>query len=588
MSPGPGNADTTLSLALDLHRKGDLEAAAALYRALLQSHPKDAQLWGLLGSLRRASGDAEEAVRCLERAVSCAPSRIDLKAELGVALSAAARHADAFDLLDAMLPALAAQGQDAALVYAALADACLGLDRLEDATDHYRTALAKAPDNPAARVNLGTALQRLGRHAEAIAAYERVLENSPDDLLALTNLGLALQEAGRLDDSLAPLERAIEIDPADTVARSGLGVTLHKLGRPDEAEAAFSTALDHDPAYALAWSNLGNLLQDRLMLAEARMAHECALALDRADAELQWNYAMALLLDGDLVRGFTAYEWRRKRASFDRPALAGPDWDGADPAGRTILLYTEQGLGDAIQFSRYASLLAQSGAAVILACPAATAPLFATLDGEIEIVSNWDAAPPYDCHAPLMSLPYLMNTTRDDIPSEVPYLSVPPGRPTPLDRGDGRMRVGLVWAGNPGHPNDKNRSIDLKRLRPLFEIEGIEWIALQLGDPAQDIAASGLPLLDLSPRLNDFADTAAAMADLDLVICVDTAPAHLAGALGRPVWTLLPFAPDWRWLTGQSSSPWYPTMRLFRQPAPGDWGSVVRAVAEALSERLAR
>jgi Flp pilus assembly protein TadD len=578
MSNGlPG--DTTLKLAFDLHQQGDFSAALAIYRALLQSYPDNPQVLGLLGSACRMTGEPEEAVECLRRAVAAAPLRIDLKAEYGIALAEAGEHEPALELLEDLLPALSAQSQDAAVVYAALGDACLGLDRLYDAIGHYGIAIAKEPENTAAAVNLGIALQRLGRHKEAIAAYESALRLEPSNLAAMTNLGVALQESGQVEDSLAILKCAAALAPDDPGIRTDLAVSLLKAGDVDGAEDALNRAIVSDSTFGRAWSNLGNLLQSRLLLAEARMAHESALTIDPTDPEFHWNHSITLLLDGALKEGFAEYEWRRKIPGFGNKLITGPAWDGTTPRGRTILVYAEQGLGDTLQFCRYAPLLARAGAKVILACPEKLAPLLSTLDGPVEIVSNLDAVGYYDWQAPIMSLPHLMGTTLKTIPASVPYLSAPPNTPSPLPASQQGGRIGLVWGGNPSNPNARHRSISLESLRPLFDLDGIEWVSLQDGPPRKQILETGLRLRDLAP---DLSATAAAIIELDLVITVDTAIAHLAGALGRPFWLLLSYAPDWRWLLDRDDSPWYPTARLFRQPAPGDWASVVGEVRDQL------
>ena len=571
--------DTTLKLAFDLHQQGDFSAALAIYRALLQSYPDNPQVLGLLGSACRMTGEPEEAVECLRKAVAVAPLRIDLKAEYGIALAEAGEHEQALTLLEDLLPALSAQGQDAAVVYAALGDACLGLDRLYEAVGYYRTVIAKEPENTAAAVNLGIALQRLGRHKEAIGAYEAALRLEPSNLSAMTNLGVALQESGQVEDSLAILKCAAALAPDDPGIRTDLAVSLLKAGDVDGAEDALNRAIVSDSTFGRAWSNLGNLLQSKLLLAEARMAHESALTIDPTDPEFHWNYSMTLLLDGALKEGFAEYEWRRKIPGFGNKQITGPAWDGTNPRGRTILVYAEQGLGDTLQFCRYAPLLARAGAKVILACPEKLTPLLSTLDGPVEIVSNLDAVSYYDWQVPIMSLPHLMGTTLRNIPATVPYLSAPPDAASPLPASQQGSRIGLVWGGNPHNPNARHRSISLDSLRPLFDLDGIEWISLQDGPPRKQILETGLRLRDLAPNLSA---TAAAIVELDLVITVDTAIAHLAGALGRPFWLLLSYAPDWRWLTDRDDSPWYPTARLFRQPAPGNWGAVVGDVRDQL------
>lgn len=584
MATNQASNEATLKLALELHQDGDYRAAAALYRAMLQSNQDNAQIWGLLGSACRMNGDSAEAVTSLEKAVACAPHRVELKAEYAIALAEAEQHQEALDLLDGLLPALQAQNQDAAIVYAAMGDACLALNRYEEAVDHYRTGLEKEPNNATASVNLAAALQRLNRLDEAIQAYETAVREEPDNLLALNNLGIALHDAGRDDDALPLLQCACALAPDDPGVRTDLAAVLHRSGHLDEAEDALNKALSCDAGFARAWSNLGNLLQDKLRLTEALMAHECALAREPAEPDYYWNFAMTLLLDGKIAEGFAAYEWRRNKPGFVKPPVTGPEWDGTSPAQQTILLYSEQGLGDSIQFSRYAKLLAEMNATVIIACPPALKNLLATLDESITVVSAFKDAPLYDCHAPLMSMPHLMRGLVDDIPGETPYLAVPPGTPSPLPARTTTLRVGLAWAGNPKHPADRRRSISLDRLRPLFDVDGVEWVSLQADDVSAAIADVGVPMVEYLPHHDTLEDTAAAMAELDLIISVDTLAAHLGGALGRPTWVMLPHAPDWRWQIGRTDSPWYPTLQLFRQPAPDDWDSVVSTMADALKD----
>jgi hypothetical protein len=299
--------------------------------------------------------------------------------------------------------------------------------------------------------------------------------------------------------------------------------------------------------------------------------------------------AIALLLKGDYERGLPDYELRllvgaSRPRRFDRPA-----WDGSDPAGKTILLHAEQGLGDTIHFARYATLLARRGARVVLECQPPLKRLLRSLDGVGDVVAQGDLLPGFDLHRPLASMPLAFNTRLATIPADVPYLQAPADAVERLGRrlasSGGAFKVGIVWAGAAGHPNDRKRSVPLELLAPLAGIPNVKLFSLQKGPPAEQLKApSAPPVEDLARELDDFADTAAAMHHLDLVVSVDTSAAHLAGALGRPVWTLLPFSPDWRWLLGRADSPWYPTMRLFRQPKLGAWRDLFGEVTSKLRD----
>ncbi len=352
---------------------------------------------------------------------------------------------------------------------------------------------------------------------------------------------------------------------------------LQKLARIEDAVTAFEEAIARDPNHAKAWSNLGNARQDQLRLAEARAAHDRAVALAPDNADTHWNRAMTLLLSGDYAAGFAEYEWRAGTADHAPPSHASPRWDGEISTGMRLLLVAEQGFGDAIQFVRYAPLLARKGAAIVVQCHPKLAALFETLDGAPTVVAAGSPAPPVDAHVPLMSLPHLLATMPDSVPADIPYLRAPPDAGTPPP-GDGRRRIGLCWSGNPKHPDNAQRSCPFAALDPLLAHDDIDWISLQFDAETRD----GRFGSDWSGHLDGFANTAAAVGALDLVITVDTATAHLAGALGRPVWLMLKYAPDWRWMTGRDDTPWYPTMRLFRQETPGDWTNIVARLDAAL------
>jgi hypothetical protein len=322
----------------------------------------------------------------------------------------------------------------------------------------------------------------------------------------------------------------------------------------------------------------------------AFVALQHAIALEPDFAEARFYLGCLHLLEGNYRPGFAEFEWRWRWSGFATPHLevAQPAWDGADLRGRTILLHGEQGLGDSLQFCRYAPLLAERAGRVLLQVPAALVAVLRTLDGVETVVAPGEQLPPFDVHAPLMSLPHLVGTTVETIPARVPYLHADPSamarwRERLRGPSDG-MRVGLVWSGNPAHPRQHVRSLPLACLEPLATVPGVTFYSLQKGPAAEEGHASnlGLPLTDLGPLLEDFAETAAALSQLDLLITVDTSVAHMAGALGRPVWLLLAAVADWRWLLDRADSPWYPTLRLFRQHRLGDWQSVVEAVRRAM------
>ena len=462
------------------------------------------------------------------------------------------------------------------------------------AIELFRKAITLHPNAPAYHYNLGNALRHEGRLDEAIAAFHRVIDIQPDHLDAHNNLGVALRERGRLDDAVCACRRAIEIQPGRAEAYNNLGAVLSELDRLDEAIAAYRRALELKPDCADAHMNLGSALKDQGQLDEASSCYAEALRLTPDDAEVKWGYSFLLLLRGEMERGWPLHEarWDAALCSSPKRNFRQPMWCGEPLNGRRVLVHAEQGLGDSIQFIRYVPMIVRRGGVVVVECPRPLVVLFRNFEGISEFVAMGESLPPFDLHVPMLSLPLVFKTTLGTIPRGTPYLAADPAKCEPwrerlrIERA--RLRVGLAWAGNVTHSQDRRRSIPLARLLPLVTVEGIDFFSLQKDRGTDQIrelpAAAGLT--DCTQLLNDFADTAALIAQLDLVISVDTAILHLAGALGRPAWALLPFAPDWRWLLNRDDSPWYPTMRLFRQPRLMDWEPVIDEVREQLQQQV--
>ncbi|HEY7944692.1 MAG TPA: DUF5672 family protein [Casimicrobiaceae bacterium] len=444
------------------------------------------------------------------------------------------------------------------------------------------------------RVQQAIAMHQRGDAAAAERIYRETLAVDPGHALAQHFLGVILYQRQDVAAALPLLQRSVEAVPAEPEFHNNLGLALAAGDREHEAVAAFRAALALEPGHAVAWNNLGLALQSVNDVAGAIGAFRRAIALQPGFAHAHWNLALALLLDGQYPEGWREYEWRLALPELGkgRHAFAGPAWDGHAPEGRTLLLYAEQGLGDALQFARYVPLLSRAGARCIVHCAPALEPLLATLPGVDRVVSGEASLTPYDAHLPLLSLPRVCGTTLQTIPADLPCIAAPAATReaarAAVAATAGRFRVGLAWAGSKAHGNDRNRSCPLDALAPLFEIGGIAWFSLQQGEATRQGATtpSGERLAWLAADA-PLAFTASLIAELDLVISVDTSIAHLAGALARPVWTMLPFAPDWRWLLGRDDSPWYPTMRLFRQPRPRDWNAVARRMAGELRALIA-
>jgi hypothetical protein len=452
-------------------------------------------------------------------------------------------------------------------------------------------ALELKPDDAGMHYNLGLAWKELGKLDEATASLRRALELKPDFAEAHNNLGNVLKELGRLDEAVACYGRALELKPQYVLARNNLGLALKDQGKLDEAVACFRQTMELKPDFADAHNNLGITLKRLGRLDDAAACFRRALELKPDFADAHGNQALLSLLTGDFSRGWSEYQWRRKTKESDCQDFPQPLWDGQPLEGRTILLHPEQGLGDVIQFVRYAELVKQRGAAVIVQCPSQLLALLASCAGIDRLVGRGEPLPAFDLQAPLLSLPGIFHTSLADIPAAIPYLSADPGLVEywrrELDGTDG-FKVGIAWQGSPTNQYDRDRSIPLCFFEPLARCCGVRLLSLQKHwgvEQLQEVAGR-FPVIDLGSRLDEasgpFMDTAAVMKNLDLVVTSDTAIAHLAGALGVRVWVALALIPDWRWLLGRGDSPWYPTMRLFRQQRRGDWQGVFNEVQRDL------
>ncbi len=423
---------------------------------------------------------------------------------------------------------------------------------LEEAVRGYGRTLALNPGLADAYNNLGVALRAQGKFAAAVAAYRRSLVQRPDNPGALSNMGNALRGAGRLHEAREVHRKAVELAPDSVEALYNFGLVFRDLGEENEALSYFERVVEMNPDYI----------------------------------DGRWDRALMYLRLGDFEKGFEEYEWRWRLERSPPREFPVPRWDGSDIEGRTILVHQEQGFGDMINFVRYVPLLKARGAQVVVECQAELARLFAMIPDVDCVTVAGTPIPDVDVHIPMLSLMQIFGTTLETIPADVPYLTAPEVHSLHLPAPLGHLKVGIAWAGKPTHTNDRNRSINLQHFVDLTGIGGITFYSLQKGPTAahlRDQACEAL-IVDLAGRIQDFADTASVIAQLDLVITADTAVAHLAGAMGCPVWVALPFVGDWRWLSNRDDNPWYPTLRLFRQGVPGDWEGVFNRLRNALTE----
>jgi len=579
-----------LNVALEQHRAGNLAVAERLYRQLLADSPEWADAWHLLGALCIQANRPAEATEALERAISLKPHQADFHSHLGAAYGALKRHDEAVTQLQYAVRL----NPQAATAHYNLGTALRNAERLEEAVASFRHSLAADPAPAETHYNLANALRDLKRVDEAEASYREAIRRKPGYLKAMINLGNLLTGLKRREESIAVLRETVALHPRSPRSHLNLGTALRDAGRFAEAIAPLETSVALDPNAADAQNLLGTAYQSHAEFDRAARHYQLALSLNPKLGDAHFSYGTHLLREGDLERGFPEYDWRWKCKSFSTRTFERPPWNGEPLAGRTILLHAEQGLGDTLQFVRYVADVRRLGGRVILECQPALVKLLSSVEGVDELIPAGTPVPAHDVHCPLLSVPGVLHLKMDEL-WRGPYLNVEPAR---AERWRARLseysglRVGVCWRGNPEHLFDRQRSFGLEPLAPLATIPGIRWISLQKGSgETQEVQQTALNLVDLGPELDAdgaFLDTAAVVAGLDLVITADTSIAHLAGALGAPVWLALSAHNDWRWFSGREDSPWYPSMRLFRQSRLDRWDDVFERIGSALVELAAR
>jgi FkbM family methyltransferase len=606
---------------------GRLSQAEQVYRRVLAEQPLHADALYLLGTVCLRQGKAADAVAALRRLVQLHPDHADAHSNLGAALAAQGQLADAVEHFRQALrldPGHADAGNNLGL-------ALLQQERFAEAEEQFRQALRLEPHAADLHHHLGLALNHLGRHDEAVACWREVLRLRPHDGEVLNCLGVTYAQQERYDKAAACLRQALRLQPLRAEVHNNLGLALGEQYQLDDAVACFREALRLRPDFADAWNNLGLALAEQHCFDEAAAALEEALRLQpdlakahnnlglvrvregRPEAALPsydkalWlepdypeahkNRGLALLTLGDFARGWPEYEWRWRCKEFKPRPYPRPRWDGLPPEGRTLLVHAEQGLGDTLQFVRYLPLLRRRGARVLFECPTVLHRLLAGFPGADRLLDRPPAPEEYDFHVPLLSLPGLFGTDLSSIPAEIPYLAADPALVEQWRRelaGVPGFKVGIVWQGSPKHRTGWHRNIPLTHFAALARLPGVRLYSLQKGAGVEQLAeiAGQFEVVDFGDRLDEahgaFMDSAALMKNLDLVVTLDTSLAHLAGALGVPVGVALPLYSDWRWLRDRDDSPWYPTMRLFRQTRQGDWAGVFEQIAGAVREGLDR
>ncbi len=615
--------DQILENAATLQQSGAVEAAERAYLVAISHFPDSAEARYRRGLLHLSQNRSATAAILFRQALALAPApRFYLS--LGAALeqdgrpqAAAAAYREAVagapDLMEAKFgrgrcqhlmgqieaavatyrEVLAARPQ-ASPVWFNLGMALHALRRPAEAASAFRAAVTSAPDNAEAWVNLAFMLELADQPEAALRACEEARAAGVALPALLVNHASALRALGRFEAAIALCTEILRQTPGDADAYATLTATLAEMGQYDRAIATADLALEYHPGLARVESNKGIALLGLGRIEAAIAALRRGVAANPADPDIAVNLGLALLASGTHMReGFALFEHRRRQVTAATRSFSRPCWQGEDITGRTLLLHAEQGFGDTLQFIRYVKLVAASGARIILEVQPELVRLCAALPGVAQVVATGAALPDFDLHCPLLSLPHVFGTDLASIPAAIPYLTVDPALAnlwaSRLSTGPG-VRVGLVWAGHAQSHRayarriDPRRSLALAALAPLGAVPGIAFVSLQKGAPAEELANPPFAIADPMAEVADFADTAAIIAGLDLVISVDTAVAHLAGALGKPVWMLSRFDGCWRWLRERQDSPWYPTLRLYRQPSPGDWAPAIAALAADLTQ----
>jgi tetratricopeptide (TPR) repeat protein len=546
------NINKAIESAFENHKAGKLERAQYIYKKILGKYPKHFDALHMLGVTCFQLGKLDSAVMYIKKALQISPTN--------------------------------------ALAYYNLANVFQAKRQHDEAITYYQKAVELNPTNAYAYYNLGNIFIEEGQRDKAVQCYQKAIDLDPKYVDAYYNLGNTFKEEGQHDKAVQCYQKAIDLDPKYVDAYCNLGNTFKEEGQHDKAVQCYQKAIDFNPNSADAYYNLGNILKDKGHLDEAISYYQKAVEIRPNFVNAHFNMSLTNLLSYNFKQGWAGYEWRWKLEGKIQHNFSQPLWDGSDIRGLTILLHAEQGFGDTIQFIRYVPLIAQQGAEVIIWCQEALASLLQNVKGIKQVFARGEQIPQFDVHCPLASLPFVFDTVLESIPAIIPYITVDSLLVrqwfNKIQRDNSKLKIGIAWSGSKTHIRDRYRSCALETFSPLTQLDNIALYSLQKGEAIKQAMnpPEDMKLIDYTEEISDFSDTAAFIENLDLVISVDTVVAHLAGALGKPVWTLLPFAPDWRWMLNREDSPWYPTMRLFRQPVPGDWNSVMKKVSEELQK----
>ena len=579
-------ATDSFAAAWALYTQGQVSQAEQAFTQLVEEHPAWGEALHMRGVCLLQLKQHGAALPVLQLAAQYTPHDPSVHSNLGLVFRALKRYAESLAAYDKALQIK----PDFAQAWANRGNVLRDMGQGEQAVTAYQKALHWQPDYAQALHGLGLAYGDLKRWRESLAAFDAALVQKPDYVVAYMDRGNTLRELERVPEALQSYERALQLNPHYAQAWSNRGVVLKRLGRMDDAAASYERAIALDPEFVDAMVNYATLLKDMMRLPAAVAMNGRALALDPDNSGAHLNVAICHLVAGDWSQGWTHYEWRWKTEQLKDGVrtFAQPQWGGEPLQGKTILLHAEQGLGDTLQFCRFTQALAARGARVLLEVQAPLLVLLAQLPGVHGLIARGQPLPAFDLHCPLLSVPLALGLTLDNMPPAQTYLQADAAlaRTWAEKVGSGpTLCVGLVWSGRPEHKNDHNRSVPLAEFQHMLRPDQ-RYHCLQKEFRSADLQtlATRSDIAVWDAQLNSFSDTAALIATMDLVVSVDTSVAHLAAAMGKPVWLLLPFSPDWRWVVGRDDSPWYPHMRLFRQADTGQWAPVLEQIHQALGQ----